>query len=178
MMAPSESWCLLVFLAWYCGMRRCEARNVRGEHIDLDGHTIAVPEHKAGDHSATVFITPGLDAALREVFPRRATMRTADASQGISRRSPAAVEAVRGDRKAAVKGNGKAGFCVLHDLRRNFGRRWAAKVPAQVLQRMMRHSHIKTTMEFYAEAKQARWSCCGLSSRRNRRRKTPKCTVG
>jgi integrase len=39
----------------------------------------------------------------------------------------------------------------LHDLRRTFGTRYADKVPSQVLQRLMRHSSISTTMRFYAD---------------------------
>jgi integrase len=50
---------------------------------------------------------------------------------------------------------GKDGLCTLHDLRRAFGSRWAAKVPAQVLQRMMRHADIKTTLEFYADVEES-----------------------
>jgi integrase len=37
----------------------------------------------------------------------------------------------------------------LHDLRRSFGSRYAAVVPAPVLQRLMRHADIKTTLAFY-----------------------------
>jgi integrase len=37
----------------------------------------------------------------------------------------------------------------LHDLRRSFGSRYAAVVPTPVLQRLMRHADIKTTLSFY-----------------------------
>jgi len=37
----------------------------------------------------------------------------------------------------------------LHDLRRSFGSRYAAAVPAPVLQRLMRHADIKTTLTYY-----------------------------
>lgn len=37
----------------------------------------------------------------------------------------------------------------LHDLRRSFASRYASEVPAPVLQRLMRHSDIKTTLKFY-----------------------------
>jgi len=39
----------------------------------------------------------------------------------------------------------------LHDLRRSFGSRYAAVVPAPVLQRLMRHADIKTTLGFYVD---------------------------
>ena len=46
-------------------------------------------------------------------------------------------------RKAGVRLTRKA-------LRRGFGCRYAGKVPAQVLQKLMRHANIKTTMDYYA----------------------------
>ena len=42
-------------------------------------------------------------------------------------------------------------FASAHDLRRTFGSRMAPKVPAQVLQKLMRHASIQTTIEFYVE---------------------------
>src|SRR5262249_20240055 len=51
-------------------------------------------------------------------------------------------------RKAGVK-------LSLHPLRRGFGCRYAGKVPAQVLQRLMRHSSISTTMDYYANVDDA-----------------------
>lgn len=38
-----------------------------------------------------------------------------------------------------------------HDLRRSFGTRWARRVRPAVLQRLMRHADIKTTMEYYVD---------------------------
>ncbi len=38
-----------------------------------------------------------------------------------------------------------------HDLRRAFGREWAQKVKPLILQRLMRHKSINTTMKFYAQ---------------------------
>jgi integrase len=38
----------------------------------------------------------------------------------------------------------------MHSLRKGFGCRYAGKVPAQVLQKLMRHSNIKITMAYYA----------------------------
>jgi integrase len=37
----------------------------------------------------------------------------------------------------------------LHDLRRSFGSRYAAVIPAVMLQRLMRHADLKTTTRFY-----------------------------
>jgi integrase len=37
-----------------------------------------------------------------------------------------------------------------HDFRRSFATRWARRLPAQALQRLMRHGSLSTTMTFYA----------------------------
>jgi integrase len=38
----------------------------------------------------------------------------------------------------------------LHSLRKGFGRYYASRVPARVLQKLMRHAAIKITMDYYA----------------------------
>jgi integrase len=51
-------------------------------------------------------------------------------------------------KKAGVK-------LTYHTLRKGFGCRYAGKVPAQVLQKLMRHANIKTTMDYYANVDDA-----------------------
>ncbi len=41
-------------------------------------------------------------------------------------------------------------FASAHDLRRSFGERWAKRVEAAFLQKMMRHSAITTTLRYYS----------------------------
>ena len=43
----------------------------------------------------------------------------------------------------------KVKYASAHDLRRSFGTRWARRVKAVVLQKLMRHSSINTTMKYY-----------------------------
>jgi integrase len=57
----------------------------------------------------------------------------------IGRRSGVVVNAV----------DGKNASC--HDLRRTFGTRWARRVMPAVLQRLMRHANVQTTMQFYVD---------------------------
>jgi integrase len=45
--------------------------------------------------------------------------------------------------------NGSEKYASAHDIRRAFGTRWAKIVPASLLQQLMRHSSIETTMSFY-----------------------------
>jgi integrase len=44
---------------------------------------------------------------------------------------------------------GKVKYASAHDLRRSFGTRWAKRVMPAVLQRLMRHKSINTTMKYY-----------------------------
>ena len=41
-------------------------------------------------------------------------------------------------------------YASVHDLRRSFGHRWGQRVTTAVLEKLMRHASIQTTMEFYA----------------------------
>lgn len=45
--------------------------------------------------------------------------------------------------------NGKAKYGSAHDLRRSFGERWATRVMPHILQQLMRHEDISTTMRYY-----------------------------
>jgi integrase len=52
--------------------------------------------------------------------------------------------------KAGVVVNKAEGkFASAHDLRRAFGTRWATKVKPPVLQHLMRHRNIETTLKYY-----------------------------
>lgn len=55
-------------------------------------------------------------------------------------------------REAKIKVS-KSKTATAHDLRRSFGSRWALKVMPQVLQQLMRHADIQTTMRFYVDLK-------------------------
>jgi len=61
----------------------------------------------------------------------------------------------------------------MHALRKGFGCHYAAKVPAQVLQQLMRHASIRTTMEFYANVDQAAMDAVLGGSRNSSRNKSP-----
>jgi integrase len=54
-----------------------------------------------------------------------------------------------GERAGVVVDAHKGKFASAHDLRRSFGLRWATRVLPQVLQGMMRHKDISTTMTYY-----------------------------
>ena len=72
---------------------------------------------------------------------------------------------VRLAKRAGVKLN-------MRVLRRGFGCRYAGKVPAQVLQKLMRHSNIAITMDYYANVDEAVEEAV-LGSKRNTSRNSP-----
>ncbi len=51
--------------------------------------------------------------------------------------------------KVAENSSGDVKFASAHDLRRAFGFRWSLRVIPAILQQLMRHESIQTTMEFY-----------------------------
>src|SRR5262249_55086739 len=72
---------------------------------------------------------------------------------------------IRLAKKAGVK-------LTMHALRKGFGCYYAGKVPAQVLQKLMRHGDIKTTMAYYANVDAAAEEAV-RDRQRNSSRNTP-----
>jgi integrase len=142
---PTPAWKLLAQLGWYAGLRRGELAALRwdrtpgGAWVDLDLERIFISaESGKADEDEWIPMHPELKTALLEqrqtagpVFPWRHSLNCL----GVHFMDHARA----------------AGLDVkLHDLRRSFGTRYAALVPAQVLQRLMRHADIQTTMRYYA----------------------------
>jgi integrase len=144
--APSEPWRALVCTAWYTGMRRNEMLDLhwRGDEglpwIDFDRGRIWIPaEYNKSDADQWIPLHPELGEILSPLRQDRGRIfRLSDSPREVSRKFG------RLARKAGLK-------ITLHDLRRSFGSRYAAVVPAQVLQKLMRHADIKTTLEFYTD---------------------------
>ena len=144
---------------WLAGLRLNEALALEWEetdkapYLDPDRDRIVFPaEVVKADEDQWVPLDPKLWEAL-DVLPRAGTkVFRFDAIDG------------RGDRRvsdvtmsARVRGLAQAAGVrlTMKSLRRGFGCRYAGKVSAQVLQRLMRHASIKTTMDYYANVDEA-----------------------
>lgn len=92
------------------------------------------PEH---ERSGFVF-NPGL---RRPGKTEQGRCRAAYVGQTISKIGKAA--------NIKVSHRGRTKYASVHDLRRSFGTRWAAKVTPTVLMELMRHDNIETTLRFY-----------------------------
>jgi integrase len=144
--APSEDWRLLISVAWYTGRRRGEllALEWSGENgrpwLDLGRKRLWLPaQWNKGDADFWLPLHPDLIATLRPVA--RTSGRVF-----LSLHLPNEVS--RTFTALALS----AGVPItLHDFKRSFASRYAAKVPAQQLQRLCGHADIRTTLQFYAD---------------------------
>jgi integrase len=137
---------------WLAGLRLEEAYLLEWEQadkapwVDLAGERIVLPaEMVKAARDQEVPLDRQLRAALL-ALPQRGRRVF---HFGPNRGAKAITDRVcRLARKAGVR-------LTMRALRRGFACRYAAKVPAQVLQRLMRHRDIKTTMLFYANVDEA-----------------------
>jgi integrase len=151
--APTEYWRVFCSVAWFTGMRRNEMLALTWDDrskpcIDLTAKRIHIPaaynKNKKYQwlplHPELIDILTGLRARLAEkgkdatgtIFPFHYL------PQETSRKFTAIA------RSAGLK-------ISLHDLRRSFASRYASEVPAPVLQRLMRHASIQTTLKYYTD---------------------------
>jgi integrase len=170
--APDAATRVYLLCGWLAGLRLNEALALEWEpseqapYVDLPHDRVVLPaEFVKADCDQWVPLDPDLRAAL-EALPRRGrhVFRFTDA-QGQRLTMSGVSQRVRYLAKAAgVR-------LTMKTLRRGFGCYWAARVPAQVLQKLMRHASIKTTMEFYANVDDAAMQAV-LAGRRNTSRNT------
>lgn len=169
---------VLLLCCWLAGLRLNEAYELRREEtesapwLNLAAFRIVFPaSFVKADEDQWVPLDPVLRAAL-EALPRHESGRVfhfTDQRRSTDARICAGSLSQRVKRLAR-----RAGVrLTVRALRRGFGCRYAAKVPAQVLQRLMRHSSISVTVQFYANVDQAaEEAVLGCNSQRNSAAKT------
>jgi len=155
--APDQQMRVYLLAGWLAGLRLTEAYFLEWERtnaapwVDLAGNRIVLPaELVKSNEDQWVPLDPILREALLSL-PRhgRRVFCFIDATDG-QEISPSAVS----DRVGRLAKLADVPL-TMHSLRKGFGCHYAAKVPAQVLQRLMRHASIRTTMEFYANVDDA-----------------------
>jgi integrase len=154
--APDGNLRAYLLAGWLGGLRLAEAAALEWEHaekapyLDLDRDRIVFPaEFAKACEDQWVPLDPGLRAAL-EALPRRGRkvfrfVATDGHPVGLN---AIGERVIRLAKKAGVK-------LTMHSLRKGFGCRYAGKVPAQVLQKLMRHSNVSLTMLYYANVDDA-----------------------
>jgi integrase len=154
--APDQEMRAYLLCGWLAGLRLGEAYSLEWEEgdkapwLDFPGQQIWFPAHFVkGVEDQWIPLVPQLAAAL-DALPRHGPHVFPFAGRGGRRISlvGACSRVVRLAKRAGVR-------LTMHSLRKGFGCRYAGKVPAQVLQRLMRHSDIRITMDFYANVDDA-----------------------
>ena len=127
--------------------------------IDLSGKRPLLrilAEGEKGHQDRLLAITPDFAEFLLKVPDNRRVgrvfkLRGLETGKPISGKRVGRIVSAIGKR-AKVLVNKAAGKCAsAHDLRRSFGTRWAKRVMPAVLQKLMRHSAIETTMKYYVD---------------------------
>lgn len=142
--APDDGWAAFLQTAWYTGMRRNEMldlhwnRDSGAPWIDFGQNRIWIPAaYNKSNADQWIPLHPELAEVLKGQRKDRGKLfQLSTSPMEVSRKF------TRLARKAGLK-------ISLHDVRRSFGSRYASVVPAPVLQRLMRHADIKTTLNFY-----------------------------
>jgi integrase len=163
LLAKAEGDCQMqafLLCGWLGGLRLAEAWALEWEEtteapwINLADHRIILPaELVKGDADQWVPLDPVLREVLLEL-PRQGprVFRFISTKSG----SKGSILGDGGVSQRVIDLAHKAGVrLTMKSLRRGFGCRLAGKVPAQVLQKLMRHASIKTTMAYYANVDDA-----------------------
>jgi integrase len=154
--APDHQMRAYVLTAWLAGLRLQEAYDLHWErtedapYLDLAGQRIVLPAPVVkGKRDQWVPLDPALVDVLTQL-PRHGpkVFRFTDKAGNVISASAVSDRVARLAKIAGVK-------LTYHTLRKGFGCRYAGKVPAQVLQRLMRHRNIRTTMTYYANVDDA-----------------------
>jgi integrase len=159
----APSWRHLLEGLWWSGLRIDEAMNLSWDEpdkilVNMGGRRPMfkiLAELEKGHKDRLLPMTPDFAGWLEHTSAHERTgpvfnplsldgkrVGTDYASKRISKVGKAANVKVA-DRQGKVK------FASAHDLRRSFGFRWAIRVQPAVLQQLMRHESIETTMKYY-----------------------------
>ena len=147
---------LLVEGLWLSGLRLGEAFSLSWDKppimVDLDnGKFPRLIIHDVGQKSRKDEMSP-LTPDFVEFLRREPIENRRGKVFRFPIRNRAVVDAISElGTQAKIIVNAKGKHATAHDLRRSFGTRWALKVHPLVLQRLMRHKEIQTTMNYYVD---------------------------
>lgn len=178
----AKVWAWNLEALWRSGMRIAETFALSWEQsdghyiLDLDGRRpmLAISaEHEKGFRDRLVPITPDFASLLRDVpaANRKGLVFRWPGKRGggvtlktVEKRIAEAGRLARVVVHRAADGTER--YATAHDWRRSFGASWSTRVMPIVLQQLMRHESIETTMRYYV-GKDARrvadaiWDQCG-----------------
>lgn len=155
--APDEAMRVFIMSGWLAGLRLNEALALEREeteeapYLDLARERIVFPAKIVkGGEDQWVPLDPELREAI-EALPRQGRK----VFSFVEERSGKPVKDVAVSHRVVEIARQAGVKLTMKSLRRGFGCYWAARVPAQVLQKLMRHSNIRITMDYYANVDDA-----------------------
>jgi integrase len=168
--AATPSWQFLLRGLWASGLRLGEACELhwdgyRGHVVDLVGKRpmfVIRGELEKGRRDRRLPIAPEFAELLATIVPNARTGRVfrpaakrAGAPDPQLHRVGETIALIGELAGVVVDADPRTGalkkYASAHDLRRAFGYRWAKRVIPAVLQRLMRHASIQTTMQYYVD---------------------------
>ena len=159
-----ESWKFLLKGLWWSGLRLGEALKLSWDNpkdlmVDLSGKRPFLRiqgESEKGKKDRTLPLAPEAAELLQTVPEEEREGLVFKLKWQRNHGKPARVDTVS---PIICEIGGKAGVKVAekktasaHDLRRSFGLRWADRVKPHILQQLMRHASITTTLTFYVQS--------------------------
>jgi len=149
-----ERWERLLRGLWLSGLRVSEALSLSWDggpfRVDLEGkHPVYFiqPEGQKSGKAEVCPMTPDFATMLLETPEAERTGLVFGLN--ISRHKAGRALSRMGEKANIVVDPETGKTASAHDLRRSFGTRWASRVMPAVLQRLMRHASITTTLGFY-----------------------------
>jgi integrase len=144
---------------WLSGLRLGEALQLSWEidagiSVDLSGKypCLAIAaESEKGFRDRRLPITPDFAEVLMATPAAERCGEVFAVAEGFGLDRVSRMIAKIGEKANVVVNKEQKKFASAHDLRRAFGTRWASKVTPAVLQQLMRHASIETTLKYYVE---------------------------
>ena len=132
----------LIKFAFYTGLRKSELFNLTWDNVDIDNKRIFLYETKGGKNQA-IIITDNAVQVLLDIK---------DKCSDLTLVFPSKLGGKRNDVKKLWSRIKKAANIRLdirfHDIRHTFGTLATATIPVKVVQKMMTHKDIKTTLRY------------------------------
>ncbi|NBW12256.1 MAG: site-specific integrase [Caulobacteraceae bacterium] len=172
--ARAAGWEFYLRSLWLSGLRLDESLgltwdSLSGMRVDMDGPfpLFRVPaESEKGHRDRLLPMAPEFAEFLRQVpsdrrqglvfdLPRQrerdSRPHPTSVSRVVTQIGQAAGVIVAQSNRRGTNGERLQKYASAHDLRRSFGTRWAKRVLPQILQVLMRHERIETTLRYYVE---------------------------
>lgn len=162
----AESWKHTLWVYWLSGIRLAEAVELywdRPDKLCIHGIDRRRPmllihqELEKGNQDRHYPLTPDFVAYLRKTpaSERHGRVCRPLTTRGVTDSVVTIGRTISEIGSLARVSVGPSKFASAHDLRRSFGTRWAPLVQAPLLQQLMRHKSLATTMKYYVELRAA-----------------------